>query len=177
MIDSVLSHSGILEDTPIPVDETSKIDLRLRVFREIGSLQFVPVASTHASPMVLRDLRRVPDDADRVILRTGDRVRLEVKCDRGGFVTVFNVGPTGTMNLLLPETAGIAVEIHAGTPLLIADIEMRPPAGKERVYAVWSRVPLALDNLPTCSGPGSFFVTCSVSRTRSPSRVARIGTR
>src|SRR5215212_4354164 len=71
-----------------PPEAAAPPELRLRVLREAGPGRFVAVASTHAAPMALRDLRRVPDDADRVYLRTGDRVRLEVVCDTPGYLTV-----------------------------------------------------------------------------------------
>ncbi len=144
MVHSVLTHSGVL-DSPQQTGPTGgkTIDLRLRVLRVVGPLNYQPVASTHAQPTVLRDMRRVPDNPDRVSLRTGDRVRVEVLCDHDGYLTVFNVGPTETVNVLYPEPQATVTPLRARTPLLIADVQMTPPAGKERLFVVWSRSPLA----------------------------------
>jgi hypothetical protein len=159
MITTVLTHSSLFENPPLPADAggpatTGDSHLRLRVLRQTGPIQFQPVASTHPAPMVLRDLRRIPEDVDRVTLRTGDRVRLEVHSDRDGYLTVFNVGPSGTLNLLYPEDPGRTVPCKARTPLLIDGVQMTPPAGRERVYAVWSRVPLAQAQLTGLLRPG-----------------------
>ena len=48
-------------------------------------------------------MKKVPPSPDQVRLRTGDRVRVEVSANRPGFLTVFNVGPTGNLNLLYPD--------------------------------------------------------------------------
>ena len=136
MIDTVLERVGL------PPELASPPELRLRVLREAGPGRFVAVASTHAAPMALRDLRRVPDDADRVYIRTGDRVRLEVGCDTPGYLTVLNVGPRGALHLLHPVPGEAPRPCAAGEPVLIADVELTPPAGLERVWAVWTREPL-----------------------------------
>jgi hypothetical protein len=151
MVSTVLTHSGVL-DAPPPSDEAGKsaappIDLRLRVLRIIGPSQYQAVASTHHRPTVLRDMRRVPDDPERVTLRTGDRVRIEVSCDHDGYITVLNVGPEGTINLLYPDSRQSAQRVRSQRPLLIADVQMTPPAGTERLYAIWNRTPLAVAQL------------------------------
>jgi hypothetical protein len=132
------------------------VDLRLLVSRQVGPNRFVPVAATHdtAEPVATRDMKRVPPMPERVPLRTGDRVRIEAVCNRHGFITVFNVGPTGNLGLLYPEephsggtfTAPI---VRANQTLQVLDVEMTPPAGRERLFAVWSRrpLPLPLDRL------------------------------
>jgi serine/threonine protein kinase len=123
------------------------VDLRLTVSRQVGRGEFVPVASTTPQPEgFLRDLRRVPKSPNQVRLRLGDRVRLEVRADRDGFVVVFNVGPTGNLNLLYPAepVGGVTPRVKAHEPLHILDIELTPPAGHERLVAVWSREPLPM---------------------------------
>src|SRR5438132_784414 len=81
-----------------------------------------------------RDLKRLPEDPDRVALRTGDRVKVEVVCDREGYLTVFNVGPQGALNLLWPaDPARVAVQ-PARMPVQVK-VAMTPPAGQERLYA------------------------------------------
>jgi serine/threonine protein kinase len=127
------------------------VDLRLVVSRQVNPLSFVPVAATHPSQppgRVTRDMKKVPPSPDQVRLRTGDRVRIDVLADRPGFLTVFNVGPTGRLNLLFPDIdpqlAGTTSRIEMNQPLHIVDVEMTPPAGRERLIAVWTREPLPL---------------------------------
>jgi hypothetical protein len=160
MIDTVATCSGVFGTPPLSAagartEQQAPVDLRLRVLREVGRLRFEPVASTHDRPTVLRDMRRAPEDPERVTLRTGDRVRIEVVCDRDGCVTVLNVGPTGTLNLLYPDSPSQPAGVRAGTPLLIADVRMTPPPGRERLYAVWSRVPLASADLASLTHTGA----------------------
>jgi hypothetical protein len=71
-------------------------------------------------------------------------VQTEVVADRPGFVTVFNVGPTGVLNLLQPLEilSASAAAVAAQQPLLIGDVELTPSTGRERLCAVWSRAPL-----------------------------------
>ena len=130
---------------------TAPVNLRLIVSRQVNPHSFVPVAATHPQPRpdrVTRDMKKVPPPPDQVRLRTGDRVRIEVGSDRPGFLTVFNVGPTGTLNLLYPdgdsEQATVTSPIKPNQPLHIVDVEMTPPAGHERLFAVWTRQPLPL---------------------------------
>jgi serine/threonine protein kinase len=128
------------------------VDLRLIISRQDGPSFFVPVATTHPhqpSGRVTRDMKKVPPPPDQVRLRTGDRVRVEVSANRPGYLTVFNVGPMGTLNLLYPDgdphRASEPHPIEPNRPLHILDIEMTPPAGRERLFAVWTRQPLPLD--------------------------------
>jgi serine/threonine protein kinase len=123
------------------------VNLRLIVSRQVDRSRFVPVAATKPpSERFLRDLQRVPPSPDQVLLRTGDRVRLEVLADQPGFVVVFNVGPTGNLNLLYPigTDGGKTPRLEANRPLHILDVELTPPAGRERLVAIWSREPLPL---------------------------------
>jgi hypothetical protein len=92
----------------------------------------------------------VPPAPERIRVRTGERVRLDIDADQSGFVTVFNLGPTGNLNLLCPTEAGAPpVELSPQRPLQIADVLLTPPAGRERLLAVWTRrpLPLRLDEL------------------------------
>jgi hypothetical protein len=120
------------------------VEVRLSVSRLVAGV-YESVASTQPRPYVVRDLRRIPDNPDRVTLRTGDRVRIEVACDRNGYMTVFNVGPQGALNVLYPFHASETGAFRSGDALRIDDVELTPPVGRERVYAVWSREPLALE--------------------------------
>jgi hypothetical protein len=143
MIDMVVERSELGKDL-----SSGSIPAELRVsVRRLVAGRYESVASTQTRPCVVRDLRRVPDDPDRVVLHTGERVRIEVICDRAGYLTVFNVGPQGGLNLLYPTPSDEAKPLRASEPVLIADVELTPPAGPERLYAVWSREPLAMQQL------------------------------
>jgi serine/threonine protein kinase len=131
-----------------PGREAAAVELRLTVARWEGGDSYAPVATTHPVPAgVTRNMTRVPPPPERASLRTGDRVRIEVTADHDGFVTVFNVGPTGQLSLLHPDPAGAGAApapLPANRPLQVSDVALTPPAGGERLFAVWSRVPLRL---------------------------------
>jgi serine/threonine protein kinase len=144
-----------LEPSPVTTEpEISPhppVDLRLIVSRQVGPNKFVAIAATREPAEVLatRDMKKVPPPPNQVRLRTGDRVRIEAVCDRHGFITVFNVGPTGNLSLLYPDEpqpAGTftAPILRANQTLQVMDVELTPPAGRERLFAVWSRQPLPL---------------------------------
>jgi hypothetical protein len=161
MVTTVIEHSGLAENLPCPAGTggparpaANAVDLRLRVQRRVAPGSYVLVGSTHPAPTTLRDLKRIPDDPDRVALRTGDRVKLEVVCDRDGYLTVFNVGPQGAFNLLWPDDLAQVAPQPARLPLRVASVVLTPPAGQERLYAVWSRVPLSRDRLAGLAHPG-----------------------
>jgi hypothetical protein len=163
MVSTVLTYSGLAENAACAADaggppqaqrQGQPPDLRLRVYRLAAPGSYVLVGSTHPMPTALRDLKRVPDDPDRVALRTGDRARIDAVCDREGFLTVFNVGPAGTFNLLYPDDLANS-ERHSGrSPLRVVNVQLTPPAGRERLYAVWSRVPLSREHLSDLGRPG-----------------------
>jgi serine/threonine protein kinase len=133
-----------------PPGQTVSFPLRLRISREAERAHYVPVAPAPPARAVLRDMKRVPPQPDRIPLRTGDRVRLEVRAGQDGFLTVCNVGPQGHVNLLYPhpQAGESATAAIAGQqPLQIEDIQLTPPAGREHVFAVWSRTPLGLNRV------------------------------
>jgi hypothetical protein len=121
----------------------------------VGPGRYQSVAATQAAAAGLRrNMKKVPKLPEQVVLRTGDRVRIEVHADRAGYVTVFNVGPTGDLNLLYPDeppTDATPATIQVSVPLHVTDVEMQLPAGRERLFAVWTREPLPL-GLPQLQG-------------------------
>jgi serine/threonine protein kinase len=145
---------GVSGPAPLASTETAPqlltrpVELRLVVSRQAGPSSFSPIAATHPIPTPLtRDMKKVPPRPERVQLRTGERVRIEVTSNRPGYLTVFNIGPTGNLNMLFPADpgpAGAASAILAGVPVHVSHVEMTPPAGRERIFAVWSRHPLSL---------------------------------
>jgi hypothetical protein len=157
-----------------PAAQPARGQIRLTVSRQVDRHTFHPVATTHPAPeRTLRDLKRVPPQPERVEVQTGERVRIEVEADRAGYVTVFNVGPTGNLNLLYPPDLTHQGPAAAGKPLHILDIELTPPAGQERLFALWSRVPLPLrlDELATLAQKGELPVSGPYRATRDMVRV------
>jgi serine/threonine protein kinase len=146
-----------LPDPPLP----APVDLRLSISQQVGPNIFAPVAATHPrqrAGVLTRDMKKVPPAPDQVRLRTGELVRIEVCANRSGFLTVFNVGPTGNLNLLYPAAAPHPntppLPIEPNCPLHILDVEMTPPAGRERLFAVWSPDPLRVDQLAGVASQG-----------------------
>jgi hypothetical protein len=121
-------------------------------------------------------MRRVPPAPGQARVRTGERVRVEVVADRDGYLTVFNVGPTGGLNLLYPEDpAQLAAPrpIVANRPEQVVDVELTPPAGRERLVAVWTRrpLPLRLEQLPSLVEGGDLPASRPYRATRDMRRV------
>jgi hypothetical protein len=88
-------------------------------------------------------MKVVPARPDRVTLRTGDRVRVEVSANRAGYLTVFNIGPSGNLNLLHPpDPAACSSPIQARCTVAVPGVELTPPTGLERLCAIWSQRPL-----------------------------------
>ncbi|MGL4553159.1 MAG: protein kinase domain-containing protein, partial [Gemmataceae bacterium] len=132
--------NGLLADA-LKMPASAPVGVRIVVSRRETDV-YVPVAASAVKAAgVLRDLRRVPPPPDRVRVRTGDRVRIQVEADQPGFAVVFNVGPTGNLNLL---SAIAPAPVGPGRPLHLIDVEMTPPAGNERIFALWTREPLPL---------------------------------
>jgi serine/threonine protein kinase len=148
------------------------VQLRLTVGRQEGANQYVPVAGTHPQPRgVTRNMTKVPPEPECVVLHTGDRVRIEVIADWDGFFTVFNVGPTGQLNLLYPEPDGTSALVRANESLHVTDVAMTPPAGDERLFAVWSRAPLPLDQAVALTRGEGGALSPSYRATRNMERV------
>jgi serine/threonine protein kinase len=126
------------------------VDLRLVVRRQVAPETWQAVATTRPQPApVRRDITKVPRQPGKVRVRTGEPIRIEVLSDRDGFVTVFNVGPSGNLHLLFPDdlpVPGASPHIQASQPLHVLDVQLEPPAGRERLFAVWSRRPLPLSH-------------------------------
>ena len=159
LVYTILEKSDLLANLPPPAaagEAPVAGWLRLAVGRILAGGVFA-VASTHAAPMSLRDLRRVPDDPDRVILRTGDRIRVDVMCDRPGFLAVLNVGPGGNVHLLLPEQGRAAQPVHPGEARHLFDVVLIPPTGRERLYAIWTRQAATAAQLADLIRPGALL--------------------
>lgn len=134
----------LLDDMP----ETAAGDvgkLRISVSRLEQDGSFREVAATHQEPepaVEFRNMTKKPRRPDSVHVTTGDEIKIQVAASVSGYLTVFNIGPGGALNLLFPETmdaAGAAVEdsfVSASQAIEIDSIVMTPPAGNERLFAV-----------------------------------------
>jgi hypothetical protein len=169
----------LADSLALPSAEQAACRPRLTVSRQVNDFTFVPVTTSRPAPEgLVRDLKRVPPEPARADLCTGQRVRVEVECDRDGFVTVFNVGPTGNLHVLFPEiVAGMTqpAQVPAGHPLYIPDIALTPPAGRERLFALWSReaLPLRLGELLGIAERGEAIVSGAYRATRDMERIRR----
>jgi hypothetical protein len=119
-------------------------------------------------------MTKVPRPPDRVALRTGDRLRIDVSADRDGFLTVFNIGPTGHLNLLHPDPASVGAApapVPANRPLQNLEVVMTPPAGNERLFAFWSQAPLPLQQALQWTSDHARHGSASYQATRNMERV------
>jgi tRNA A-37 threonylcarbamoyl transferase component Bud32 len=144
--------------------------VRIEVIRDDGTtVTWVP--TTLPPDRVTRDLKRVPPPAERVLVRTGERVRVRVTARRPGYLTVFNVGPTGNLNPLWPDDpAGGGGWVTPGS-LDVLDAVLTPPAGRERVVAVLSAEPLpvrlaewGVTGATTVTAPAAYRATRDLRR-------------
>lgn len=116
--------------------------LELTVSRWTPQDGFRPIGSTTPTPVGRRRDMRVPRAPERVGLRTGERVRIEVRVAEPGYLAVVNIGPEGNVNWLYPSDDPPPARVEPNRPLVLAEVEMTPPVGRERLVAIWSRVPL-----------------------------------
>jgi hypothetical protein len=151
------------------------VNLRVLVRREQKDAPPAPLRATERERTALgRDMTKVPPMPEQVLLRTGDRVRIQVSADRAGYFTVFNVGPTGNLHLLYPdESTGIPTPpvVEADRPVDVLDVQLTPPAGRERLIATWSRMPLPLTKILTLTGHAQDAVSRPYRATRDMERV------
>jgi serine/threonine protein kinase len=119
------------------------VELRLEISRKAAD-GWRPMAATQPpADSLSRDIRRVPPRPAQARVRTGEPLRLEVEANQPGYLAVFNVGPTGNLNLLYPVIEyGDSPIVEADRAVRIDDLVLSPPAGRERMFAVWSSKPL-----------------------------------
>jgi serine/threonine protein kinase len=142
--------------------------LRLVVSHQLGAM-FVPAVASLPPTGATRDMQKVPLEPQRVSFHTGDRVRVEVEASEPGHVTVFNIGPTGNLHLL----SAAQQRIRPSEPLHVLDVVLTPPAGLERLFALWTRSPLPLrpEDLRSLVEPGGLPTAGAYRATRDLARV------
>jgi hypothetical protein len=151
----------------------ARVHLRLVLSRWVGPQRYESLAtSAPASPATKRNMELIADEPERVVVRTGERVRIEVLADQPGHLVVFSVGPKGKPTRLYPRTAASGpAPLTASQPLNVGDVRMAPPAGHERLFAVWSDRPLSdeVEHLRAMSQePEPASSGCQTSRNMEP---------
>ena len=109
--------------------------------------EFDPVAHLAASQRLAIDL--AVDREDRVY-RIGDRLRLALRCEQDGYVTVFDVGTSGQATMIFPNHfqrsnrvyAGQAITIPSGSARFV--INVGGPPGVDVIKVIATRQPLSL---------------------------------
>jgi serine/threonine protein kinase len=124
--------------------------LRLYVSREAGPNRYEPVPTESLALGEGRNVKAkdAPKPISRRPLRTGDALRIEAIADQAGYLAVLNVGPTGDLNMVYPRdplTAASPPKLPAHRQLHLGDVELEPPAGRERLVALWTRGPISID--------------------------------
>ena len=139
------SLNRLLADTlSYTSDGSTQVDIQLIVQRQDEDNIYRPIARTKGSRrQAMRDMKKLPAQPDKVALNTGDHIRVSVSADQDGFITVFNVGPLGSLNMLFPDEDTDQSILEAKTQLHIVDVEITPPIGRERLIAIWSRKQLS----------------------------------
>jgi serine/threonine protein kinase len=136
LVDDLLPRLAV--ETAVP-----PVQLRLEVSRITQDGWRLVAATQPPADSLNRDIRRVPPRPTQARVRTGEQLRLEVEANRPGHLAVFNVGPTGNLNLLFPVFEyGDTSTVEAGQAVRIDDLVLALPAGRERMFAVWSSKPL-----------------------------------
>ncbi len=142
-----------------------------------GTDQVLVSSSSGNRPESDREPVNIPPRPEKFRTTTGFRLHIRAVADRTGYLTVFNVGPTGNLNLLYPADPNApATPIGAGVPVVILDAELTPPAGHERIVALWSRSPLPLrwDKLLSQAGITDVTIPPPACATRDIKRVKEI---
>jgi serine/threonine protein kinase len=139
--------------------------VRLLISKRTAPHTYVPLATARPRARAVRDVVLVPDEPERAEVRTGDRLRIAVEVDLPGYLTVFNVGPTGPFNALYPPARSVPLPVSPGRPLRIGETVLTPPCGSERLVAVWSRESLTvpLEQVLDRASPGPTRATRDIS--------------
>jgi serine/threonine protein kinase len=140
------------------------VNLRIHVGREASELTAAEgsIDPNQATQPHTRPTTFVPD---QIRLRTGERIRVGVSIDRPGYVTLFNIGPTGNLHLLWPER-GPAGWVDAGRSIDELSVTVTAPPGRERLVAAWSKQPLPVGEVLRLTGKTSREVSRPYLATR-----------
>lgn len=96
-----------------------------------------------------RNIAVVPDATDHT-WHIGDRLRICARTDRDGHLALFNVGPTGNVTILLPNSDHPETTVRAGQLVSLPapqdhfSFQLQGPPGREKIMAIASARPLKL---------------------------------
>jgi serine/threonine protein kinase len=135
-----------------PKAPPGEVDLSLTVRRLVAGTPGEVLASTAGIiPAMTRGMKRLPTQPQAQSgpgLKTGDHVSIQVSVNVPGYVTVFNVSPLGELDVLHPEQPiderNPPPPLPAGQYVRVVDVELTPPGGTEKLYAVWNAQPRSL---------------------------------
>jgi serine/threonine protein kinase len=164
----------LADDMCAPMGDSSRpppVDVRINVSRDVDRLVSVdvPVDQDQTEPPL-----GSPDATsvvpDRIRLRTGERIRVRVSIDRSGYVSLFNIGPTGNLHVLWPAS-GPACWVDAERGIDELRVNVTAPPGRERLVAAWSRQPLPVGEVLRLAGQRPKEVSGPYLATRDLERV------
>jgi serine/threonine protein kinase len=144
-LNRLLSDTLTWSNPLVQPDSAVELNLILKSRKQGGHFEELSTSSAAINRRT-RDMKRVPDRPVSAIVRTGDILRIEALANRDGYLSVYNLGPTGNLNKVYPvgspESVQKASRIVARQVVHIADVEIVPPSGRERLFAIWSPRPL-----------------------------------
>jgi serine/threonine protein kinase len=137
-----------LTSIPRESNESPNGGLELRVSRRITDGNFQEIVATRAvRERKTRDMKPLPPAPDRAVLKNGDVVRIEAVAGCSGHLYIFNIGPSGNLNMLRPRSSQQPSAVAGGSAVHVCEVEIVPPAGTERLLGVWTSEALSLDQL------------------------------
>ena len=104
----------------------------------------------HDAPQATRGVETGPF-LEGGLWRVGDRIRICAKVDRKCFLSLVNIGTSGSITVLLPNRFRASSEVEADEIISFPGssdnfaYRLKGPPGRERVIALASESPLALD--------------------------------
>lgn len=131
---------------PVEAETPRQIDITvLQVNDRTNPIELIATTPNWKRKRGLRDI--TPKPAPRIMLRNKDTIQLKLQVRDDGCLLIFNIGPTGNLDVLYPLTeTRIAMARVAGNQTIVSDeLDVQPPSGKERIVAIWSFDPLPLD--------------------------------
>lgn len=137
---------------------STAVELTMILSRQDVHGDFVPLPGiTPTGTQVLRDMAPIVASSKVTTLRTGDRIQIELISDRPGYLKAFNIGASGKVNPIFPLSSHQSPAIEGHKKLLLCEVEMTPPAGRERICAAFSQRPLA----SSCEELADFVVSAN----------------
>jgi hypothetical protein len=133
-------------ETELARSPAGEVDLRLTIRRRRDGVPAEALASTAGVvPARTRGMKVVSRPPGRPVVRSGETIRVEVSANQRGYLTVFNLGPDGNLDRLYPaephDEKAPAAPLEANHVQHVADVMLAPPAGVEKLAAVWSDTP------------------------------------